>query len=54
MTQIGNNSHPVVMKNKKKGNRKIISSASKMTREERETYNKNWDIIFGKEKHTSS
>jgi len=48
MPQLGNEQSPVVFKNKKKGNRKLVSASSKMTAKERQTYNKNWDKIFGK------
>ena len=48
MPYTGTNQRPVILKNKKKGNRKLISTSSKMTAEERQTYNKNWDKIFGK------
>jgi hypothetical protein len=56
MSQIGNEKHPVVMKSKNKGNRTLGFTASgsfRMTKEEREQYNKNWDRIFGKKKHNS-
>ena len=48
MPQIGTDSRPVILKNKKKGNRKLISAGTRMTAKERQTYNKNWDKIFGK------
>ena len=50
MPQIGNDDNPVVFKNKKKGNRKLglAGKRMKMTRQERQTYNKNFDRIFGK------
>ena len=50
MPQIGNDANPVVFKNKKKGNRKlgIAGKRMKMTRQEKQTYNKNFDRIFGK------
>jgi len=48
MPQLGSEQSPVVFKNKKKGNRKLISASSRMTAQERKTYNKNWDNIFGK------
>jgi len=48
MAEIGNEQRPVIFKNKKKGNRKLISASSKMTAQERKTYNKNWDKIFAK------
>ena len=48
MPQLGSEQSPVVFKNKKKGNRKLISASSRMTAQERKTYNKNFDRIFGK------
>ena len=48
MPQLGNNANPVVLKNKKKGNRKLINRSSRMTAQEKQTYNKNFDRIFGK------
>ena len=48
MPQIGNDANPVVFKNKKKGNRKLINRSNRMTAQERKTYNKNFDRIFGK------
>ena len=48
MPELGNNKSPFILKNKKKGNRKLVRPGSRMTREQRETYNKNWDKIFGK------
>jgi hypothetical protein len=48
MPYTGTNQRPVILKNKNKGNRKLVRPGSRMTREQRETYNKNWDKIFGK------
>ena len=48
MPQLGSEQSPVVFKNKKKGNRKLVRPGSRMTREQRKTYNNNWDNIFGK------
>ena len=48
MPQIGTDARPIILKNKKKGNRKLISAGTRMTAKERQTYNKNWDKIFGK------
>ena len=48
MPELGNEQRPVIFKNKKKGNRKLISEGTRMTAKERQTYNKNWDKIFGK------
>ena len=48
MPQVGTDSRPIILKNKKRGNRKLISAGTRMTAEERKTYNKNFDRIFGK------
>ena len=48
MPYTGTNQRPVILKNKNKGNRKLVRPGSRMTREQRERYNKNWDKIFGK------
>ena len=48
MPQVGTDSRPVILKNKKRGNRKLISAGTRMTAQERKTYNKNFDRIFGK------
>ena len=48
MPQISTDARPVILKNKKKGNRKVVSAGNRMTAQERKTYNKNWDNIFGK------
>jgi len=48
MPYTGTNQRPVILKTKNKGNRKLVRPGSRMTREQRETYNKNWDKIFGK------
>ena len=50
MPQIGTDSRPIILKNKKRGNRKLISAGTRMTAEERKTYNKNFDRIFGNTK----
>ena len=48
MPQLGNDPRPIILKNKKRGNRKLISAGTRMTAQERKTYNKNFDRIFGK------
>ena len=48
MPQVGTDSRPVILKNKKRGNRKLISAGTRMTAQEGKTYNKNWDRIFNK------
>ena len=50
MPQIGTDARPIILKNKKRGNRKLISAGTRMTAEERKTYNKNFDRIFGNTK----
>ena len=48
MPLVGTDARPVILKNKKRGNRKLISAGTRMTAQERKTYNKNFDRIFGK------
>ena len=48
MPQVGTDARPVILKNKKRGNRKLISAGTRMTAQERKTYKKNWDRIFNK------
>ena len=48
MPQVGTDSRPVILKNKKRGNRKLISAGTRMTAQESQTYKKNWDRIFNK------
>ena len=48
MPQVGTDARPVILKNKKRGNRKLISAGTRMPAQERKTYNKNFDRIFGK------
>ena len=48
MPQISTDARPIILKNKKKGNRKLVSAGNRMTAQERKTYNKNFDRIFGK------
>ena len=48
MPQIGTDSRPVILKNKKKGNRKLVRAGSRTTAEERQRYKDNWEVIFGK------
>ena len=48
MPQVGTDSRPVILNNKKRGNRNLISAGTRMTAQERKTYNKNWDSIFNK------
>ena len=48
MPQVGTDARPVILKNKKKGNRKLVSARNRITAQERKTCNKNFDRIFGK------
>ena len=48
MQKIGTDSRPVILKNKKKGNRKLVRAGSRTTAEERQRYKDNWEVIFGK------
>ena len=48
MPQVGNEQNPVIFKNKKKGNRKLVRAGSKSTPAERQRYKDNWEVIFGK------
>ena len=48
MPQVGTDARPVILKNKNRGNRKLISAGTRMTAQERQTYKKNWDRIFNK------
>tara|TARA_B110001454_G_C12653881_1_gene406588 strand:+ start:999 stop:1154 length:156 start_codon:yes stop_codon:yes gene_type:complete len=48
MPQLGSERSPLIMKNPKKGNRKLVRAGSKATAEERQRYKDNWEVIFGK------
>ena len=48
MPQMGSEQRPVVLKNKKKGNRKLGLSAKFYNKEDKQKYSKGWDRIFGK------
>lgn len=48
MPQLGSERSPLIMKNPKKGNRKLVQAGGKRTAEERQKYKDNWEVIFGK------
>jgi hypothetical protein len=48
MPQVGSEQRPLIFKNPKKGNRKLIRAGSRATAEERQKYKDNWEVIFGK------
>jgi len=47
MPQVGTDSRPVILKNKKRGNRKLGLGAKFLDKENKELYSKGWDRIFG-------
>jgi|TARA_B100001146_G_C16029384_1_gene368633 hypothetical protein len=50
MPQMGSEQRPVVLKNKKKGNRKLGISAKFLTKKNKQLYSEGWDRIFGNKK----
>ena len=50
MPQVGSDSQPVVLKNKKKGNKKLGLSGKFYTKENQQKYQDGWDRIFNKKK----
>ena len=52
MPQVGSDSRPVILKNKKRGNRKLGLGAKFLDKENKEKYNEGWDRIFGNKKDT--
>ena len=51
MPQLGSDRNPLIMKNPKKGNRKLVQAGgNKRTAEERQRYKDNWEVIFGNKK----
>jgi hypothetical protein len=48
MPQIGQEQRPLILKDKKKGNRKLGLSAKFYNKEDKQKYSKGWDRIFGK------
>jgi len=47
MPQMGTDQRPVILKNKKKGNRKLGLSAKFLNKEDKQKYHQGWDRIFG-------
>ena len=50
MPQVGSDSQPVILKNKKKGNQKLGLNGKFYTKKNKEKYAEGWDRIFGKGK----
>ena len=50
MPQVGTDSRPVILKNKKRGNRTLGLGAKFLDKENKELYSKGWDRIFGNKK----
>ena len=50
MPQIGTDKRPVILKNKKKGNRKLGVSAKFYNKKDKQLYSEGWDRIFGNKK----
>jgi hypothetical protein len=48
MPQVGNEQRPLILKDKKKGNRKLGLSAKFYNKEDKQKYSEGWDRIFGK------
>ena len=48
MPQIGQEQRPLILKDKKKGNRKLGLSAKFYNKEDKQKYSEGWDRIFGK------
>ena len=47
MPQVGTEQRPLILKNKKKGNRKLGLSAKFYSKENKQKYHQGWDRIFG-------
>ena len=50
MAQLGNEQRPVILKNKKKGNRKLGISAKFYNKQDKQLYSSGWDRIWGNKK----
>ena len=48
MPQVGTEQRPLILKDKKKGNRKLGLSAKFYNKEDKQKYSTGWDRIFGK------
>ena len=53
MPQIGTDARPVILKNKKRGNRKLGVSAKFLNKKNKQLYSEGWDRIFGNKKDFS-
>ena len=49
MPQAGTEQRPLILKNKKKGNRKLGLSSKFLNKEDKQKYHQGWDRIFGGE-----
>ena len=47
MPQAGTEQRPLILKNKKKGNRKLGLSSKFLNKEDKQKYSTGWDRIFG-------
>ena len=47
MPQVGTEQRPLILKNKKKGNRKLGLSAKFYSKANKQKYHQGWDRIFG-------
>jgi len=47
MPQMGTEQRPLILKDKKKGNRKLGLSAKFYNKEDKQKYHQGWDRIFG-------
>ena len=50
MSEIGTEQQPIILKNKKKGNRKLGISAKFYSKKNKELYSKGYDRIWGNKK----
>jgi|TARA_R100001244_G_scaffold122922_1_gene92564 hypothetical protein len=50
MSEIGTEQQPIILKNKKKGNRKLGISAKFYNKQDKQLYSSGWDRIWGNKK----
>ena len=50
MSQAGTEQRPLILKNKKKGNRKLGLSSKFYNKKDKQLYSEGWDRIFGNKK----
>jgi hypothetical protein len=50
MPQAGTEQRPLILKNKKKGNRKLGLSSKFYNKKDKQLYSEGWDRIFGNKK----